>query len=209
MMPMNSYLVFDFETTGLDPQRDRIIAVGLCGVTGGQVADRRGWLVNQDVQIPPEATGVHGITTADIRAHGLPPRESLARLLAALSTAPACVGHNIHQFDILFLLAESHRLGMPAPDFADFIDTAALFKGWKLNMPRDPAENFETYTRRVLGTRAPGLKYSISVCLQALGIQTGGSRLHDASCDAYLTHLIFEALQKVVPSASSHPPPTR
>lgn len=195
-----TYLVFDFETTGLDPDRDRIIQVGLCIVTDGQVTDRCGWLVNQDVEVPLEARRVHGITAADIRARGLPPRESLARLLDALASAPMCMGHNIHKFDILFLLAESRRLGMNLPGCADFVDTAALFKGWKLNMPRRPDENFETYARRVLGIRAPGLKYSIPACLRELRIQTGSSHLHDAGNDAYVTHLIFEALQRV-PSA--------
>jgi len=209
MMPVHSYLVFDLETTGLDPQRDRIIAVGLCVVADGQVADRRGWLVNQDVEVPPDAVRIHGITTADVRARGIPPRDSLVRVFEGMAAAPACVGHNIHQFDILFLLAESRRLGVPAPDVADFIDTAALFKGWKLNMSRRPDENFETYTQRVLGIRAPGLKYSVPACLRELRIQAGGSQLHDAASDAYLTHLIFEALQKVVPSAPSQPPRAR
>jgi DNA polymerase III epsilon subunit-like protein len=116
-----------------------------------------------------------------------------------------CVGHNIHQFDVLFLLAESRRLGMNPPGCADFIDTAALFKGWKLKMPRRPDENFEAYTRRVLGIRAPGLKYSVPACLRELRIQAGGSQLHDAGSDAYLTHLIFEALRKVLSSAALRP----
>ena len=198
MTPMHSYVVFDIETTGLDPHRDRIIQVGLCAVTDGQVADRRGWLVNQDIEIPEEARRIHGITTADIRARGIPPHESLCRLFEAMAAAPACVGHNIHQFDILFLLAECRRLAIPAPDFRDHVDTAALFKGWKLNMPRQPDEDFEKYTRRVLGIRAPGLKYSISACLEALGIQADPSQLHDAGGDAFATHMIFQALQRVV-----------
>jgi DNA polymerase III epsilon subunit-like protein len=200
MQILHTYLVFDFETTGLDPDRDRIIQVGLCIVTDRQVTDRLGWLVNQDVEVPLEARRVHGITTADIRAHGLPPRESLARLFDALAAAPVCMGHNIHQFDALFLLAESQRLGLTPPVYSDFVDTAALFKGWKLGLPRGPDEDYATYTRRVLGIRTPGLKYSVPACLQALGVKVDPSHLHDASNDAYATHLIFEALQKVLPA---------
>lgn len=200
MQSLHTYLVFDFETTGLNPDTHRIIQVGLCIVTDGQVTDRFGWLVNQNAEVPLEARRVHGITTADIRARGLPPRESLARLLDALTSVPVCMGHNVHQFDILFLLAECRRLGLTPPACADFVDTAALFKGWKLNMPRRPEENFETYTRRVLGIHTSGLKYSVPACLQALGIQVDPSHLHDAGNDAYATHLIFEALQRV-PSA--------
>ena len=199
MPPIDSYLVFDFETTGLDPRTERIIQIGLCKVSGGVAVERSGWLVNQDIEVPPAARQVHGITTADIRARGIPPHDSLARLLEALSAAHACVGHNIHQFDILFLYAECRRLGMPAPEFGRHVDTAALFKGWKLNLPRKTGETHKQYTDRVLAIRAPGLKYSLSACLAALGIRAESTRLHEAGSDAYLTHLIFETLKKVAP----------
>ena len=202
MQNLHTHLVFDFETTGLEPRRDRIIQVGLCHVQDGQVSDRAGWLVNPGVEVPREATAIHGITTNDIRARGIPPRDSLTRLLDTLASAPACMGHNIHRFDVLFLLAECQRFGLMPPSCADFADTAALFKGWKLNMPRKPGESPEAYARRVLGIRTPGLKYSVSACLQALGIQLNSSHLHDAGNDAYATHLIFEALRSILPSAA-------
>ena len=40
-----SYVVFDFETTGLSPQADRIIQVGLCEVVNRRVQRQAGWLV--------------------------------------------------------------------------------------------------------------------------------------------------------------------
>jgi DNA polymerase III epsilon subunit-like protein len=86
------------------------------------------------------------------------------------------------------------------------MDTAALYKGWKLGMPRQPGENSEMYARRVLGIRAPGLKYSVPTCLQTLGIQIEPSHLHDADNDAYATHLIFEALQKILAAGSEAVP---
>ena len=73
-----SYLVFDFETTGLSPENDYIIQVGLCDVTSGAVGRRAGWLVNQPVSIPRAAFAVHGITTGDSRACGVA-RASAAR----------------------------------------------------------------------------------------------------------------------------------
>jgi DNA polymerase-3 subunit epsilon len=89
MKSILSYLVFDFETSGLDPDRDRIIQVGLCTVSGGEVQDRQSWLVHQNVRIDPEATRVHGITAEHLRAHGIPPQESLTRLLKAMRSVPA------------------------------------------------------------------------------------------------------------------------
>ena len=129
MKSIRSYLVFDFETTGLEPERDRIIQVGLCTVVDGEARDRQSWLVHQDARIDPEATHVHGITADDLRAKGISPQESLTKLCEAMQSAPACLGHNIHRFDLKFMRAEARRLGMVPPDARDFIDTAALFKG--------------------------------------------------------------------------------
>lgn len=193
---VRSYLVFDFETTGLSFRRDRIIQVGLCRVTEGQVVDRTGWLVRQDVPIHPEAQRKHGITIEALRKEGVPPEASLTRLLATMREAPACMGHNIHLFDLRFLQAECRRTGVREPDSSGFIDTAALFKGWRLEKPYDHRhESPHDYAVRVLSTRVKGLKYSVEACLEALAIEADKSRMHDASDDAYLTHLIFEALR--------------
>ena len=196
MKSIRSYLVFDFETSGLEPSRDRIIQVGLCTVSNGEVGERQSWLVQQDVRIDPEATRIHGITAEDLRARGIPPQESLTRLFETMKRAPTCIGHNIHRFDVPFLLAEGRRLGVQTPNCEHFIDTAAIFKGRKLGLAKNPAESPKAYADRVLSIRAPGLKYSIPTCLAELGIETDTARLHDASHDAYLTHLIFQSLQR-------------
>jgi len=61
------------------------------------------------------------------------------RILDAMKRAPTCIGYDIHRFDVPFLLAESQRLGVQAPDYGHFIDTAAIFKGRKLRMSMNPA----------------------------------------------------------------------
>lgn len=194
----SSYLVFDFETTGLSPESDHIIQVGLCEVLDGRLARQSGWLVNQDVEVPAKVTKIHGITTADIRARGEPPEKSLRVLLTQLNAAPACVGHNIHRFDVLFLLNECRRLGMEPPGCRQYIDTAALFKGCKLGLPKEPGETHQDYANRVLSIRVRGLRYSVQACLRQLGIHLSSAGLHDAAYDSQATHLIFQALLKVL-----------
>ncbi len=195
-MNTSSYLVFDFETTGLEPDQDRIIQVGLCEVVDGSVARRASWLVNQEVDVPPDATRIHGITTQALRKDGVPPDKSLSVLLKTLTTAPACVGHNIHRFDVQFLRSECHRLEMPLPNSEEYVDTAALFKGWRMGMPKSPHETHERYADRVLSQRVYGLKYSVAACMQHLQINNEGLGLHDAGADTFCTHLIFEALKR-------------
>jgi DNA polymerase-3 subunit epsilon len=190
---MNSYLVFDFETSGLDPRRDRIIQVGVCVVRDGSVISTDGWLVDQSVRISAEARAVHGITEKDVQAHGIPPQESLGRLFTLMSQAPACVGHNIHRFDVLFMFSEARRLGVQAPRVEDFVDTAALFKGCR----KGPKETDRAYAERVLAMKALGLKYSIPACLKELRIDSRSVKAHNAAGDAYMTHLIYEKLKSL------------
>lgn len=194
-MNADEYLVFDFETTGLSPSRDRIIQVGLCHVSNGVAASRQSWFVRQDVPIHPVAMRLHGITAEKIQEHGIPPHDSLARLIEEMRTAPVLVGHNIHRFDVPFLLAECRRLHMEPPNCAEFIDTAALFKGMKLRLAKRPLENHRDYADRVLSIPVRGLSYSIETCIGELGIELDTSQLHDAAQDAFATSLIFRALR--------------
>lgn len=194
MAAIDSYTVFDFETTGLDPHSDRIIQVGLCEVRGGQVTRQADWLVNQNVTIPSGASRIHGITTDVMRRDGVAPERSLRVLLDALAQAPAGMGHNIHRFDVLFLEQECRRLGMPMPRVDDYVDTAALFKGHRMGDRRSPRETHREYADRVLSIPVRGLKYSVSACMEHLRISRGSAQLHSAGGDTYCTHLIYQSL---------------
>ncbi|CAM5314125.1 exonuclease domain-containing protein [Leifsonia shinshuensis] len=64
--------VFDLETTGVDVESARIVTahVGLLGANG-EVKHGRYWLLDPEVEIPAEATAVHGITTELAREKGM------------------------------------------------------------------------------------------------------------------------------------------
>ncbi len=195
---LDTYLVFDFETSGFSATKDRIVQVGICGVVKGSVVRRDGWLVRQEITIPADATAVHGITTQDMMAKGIPPKESLGRLFAVMSEFVTCAGHNIHRFDNLFLLAEAHRFGLTPPETRDFVDTAALFRGWKLGIRKRPGETHQSYAERVLLRADWGVKYSLPTCIKQLHIEADLEHAHDARNDAYMTHLILARLQDVL-----------
>ncbi len=68
------YVVFDLETTGLEPTRgDRIIAIGAVRVRDGRVDDRDRFesFCQPGRPIPPASTAIHGITDAMV-AHAPP-----------------------------------------------------------------------------------------------------------------------------------------
>ena len=56
------FLVLDVETTGLDPQEDRIVQIALVSVHRGQVTQLGTTLVNPERPIPPQSSAIHHIT---------------------------------------------------------------------------------------------------------------------------------------------------
>jgi len=74
---------FDVESTGTDTENDRIVTATVMTIIG-RTPRVRSWLINPGVDIPAEATAVHGITTEHAHAHGTPAPEAIAQIRQAL-----------------------------------------------------------------------------------------------------------------------------
>lgn len=102
---------FDTETTGTDPFSARLVSAAFVTSAGG----RREFLVDPGVEIPAEASAVHGISTEHARAHGVKPPaalEEIAGLLAAhLAGGAPLIVFNA-PFDLTLLEAELGRHGL-------------------------------------------------------------------------------------------------
>lgn len=62
----DSYVAFDFETTGLSKTKDKIIEVGAVKVRKGQKIETFSELVNPEMNITKEITEITGITNSDV-----------------------------------------------------------------------------------------------------------------------------------------------
>lgn len=62
----HNLVVFDVETTGLDDSSDRVVELGLARFEDARCVDTWGTLVYPGIEIPQEATSIHGISTADV-----------------------------------------------------------------------------------------------------------------------------------------------
>lgn len=77
---------FDTESTGVDVERDRIVAAALVVQSGaGAPAAVRRWLIDPGVPVPPPAYAVHGLTEAHLRLHGSRPGPAVEELAGALA----------------------------------------------------------------------------------------------------------------------------
>lgn len=98
---LSDYVVFDLETTGINPATDAIIEISAVKVRGHQAQEEYSTLVNPGRHIPAGATAVNGITDEMVQeAPTL--REALPGFLAFVGEMPL-VGHNIHTFDTNFI----------------------------------------------------------------------------------------------------------
>jgi DNA polymerase-3 subunit epsilon len=77
--------VFDLETTGIDVATSRIVSANV-SISGpdGEVLERRDWLADPGVEIPPQASAVHGITTERARRDGRAAPVVIAEIIAAI-----------------------------------------------------------------------------------------------------------------------------
>jgi DNA polymerase-3 subunit epsilon len=103
----------DTETTGTDPENDRIVTAVLdvYGADGTQ-ARSTSLLVNPGVEIPQTATDVHGITNEQAQAEGVDPGAAVAALIGAMYQAWAddlpIVVYNA-AYDLTLIDRESRR----------------------------------------------------------------------------------------------------
>lgn len=191
-----SYIVWDLETTGLNPQTCHILEVAVAIVRNGDVVEKWSALLNHDIEIDPLATNVHGITREMCAKDGKPPKEVIQRLLRNILDSEAHVTHNGSQFDLKFLDATLNALGFePWPRLElHHIDTAALYKADRIGEAKRWREDWDEFFNRVLSTRVPGLKYNVGICCDNLGISREGVEQHRALADVLLTNEIYKKL---------------
>jgi DNA polymerase III subunit epsilon len=103
---------FDIETTGIDPEHDRIVTAAVSFVGASVESSHHAWLVDPGIEIPAGASAVHGITTEQARAEGADPRhavEEITSILAAhVRQGSPIVAFNA-RFDLTILDREARR----------------------------------------------------------------------------------------------------
>ena len=125
-----TYVIFDTETTGLDPERDEIVQIGAVRVVNGRIVDgeRYDTLVNPGRPIPPGSTRVHGLSDDMVAA-----APSVADAVAgfhAFAKGAVLVAHNA-PFDLAFLrrAGTARGLSFDHPVLDTVLLSAVLFGG--------------------------------------------------------------------------------
>ncbi len=118
-------LFFDLETTGTDPDTDRIVEMAVLDPTTepGELT----LLFDPGVPIPPGASAVHGIHDEDVR--GEPRFSERAAEIQAMFRGRRLCGYNSRSFDTPFLDAALRRAGQPGLDL-ETVEEIDLYRVW-------------------------------------------------------------------------------
>lgn len=137
-------VALDIESTGPNPETDRIIELALVTMQpDGQRTVRR-WYTHPGCPIPPASTAVHGITDEQIA--GAQPFEAYAADIAAALTGCDLTGYNLRAFDLVILRREFERADVAWPcDGARVVDTFVIFRDRE---KRDLAAAVKLYCNR-------------------------------------------------------------
>ena len=116
-----TYVVFDLETTGFSPIKDKIIEIGAVKVENGVIRDHYSTFVNPGVPIPFQITQLTSIT--DQMVMGSPDIETVLPEFLEFVGDAVLVAHNA-SFDVGFI-EQNCRYQDIEPDFTS-VDTVAL-----------------------------------------------------------------------------------
>jgi len=163
-------IIFDTETTGLDPQGgDRLVEIGCVEMVNriptGQVFHA---YFNPERDMPMEAERVHGLSIGFLSDKPLFATRA-AELLAFIGDSPL-VAHNA-QFDFGFLNCELGACGHPEVSLERMIDTLGIAR-----------------------KRHPGAKHSLDALCVRYGIDRSHREKHGALLDAELLAQVYVEL---------------
>lgn len=171
-----TFVIFDTETTGFSPAKDRLVEIGAVKVRDGKKIDEKTWLINPKRYIPWYVQKVHNITSEMLEE--CPEFAEVYPEFLEFIDGSVLIAHNA-PFDIRFIAAEAARYDMPAPKNA-VLDSLALFRNWY-----------------------PDLKsHTVSDLINLFDISTEGMHAHRATDDSLF---VYYAIQKEMDRRSDAP----
>ena len=103
-------IFFDLETTGINIANDRIVEISILKIYPNGNKESKTWLVNPIIEIPKEASDIHGITNEKVLNE--PTFKELAPQISKIIDGCDLAGFNSNRFDIPLLAEEMLRVGL-------------------------------------------------------------------------------------------------
>ena len=167
---MSRSVLFDTETTGLDPRGgDRVIEIAALELINDLPTGKHFHaVIDPEREIPADATRIHGMSDADVM--GKPKFAEVASAILGFFGDDPLVAHNA-PFDFGFLNAELARVGHPTLAQERMIDTLVMAK-----------------------QRFPGMPNSLDALCRRFAIDLSARTTHNALLDCKLLAEVYVEL---------------
>ena len=123
----NSIVVFDVETTGLNPYNgDKMIEIGAVKIVNGAIIQKFQSYIDPEMKIPEDSTKIHGLTNADVA--GKPKAHQVLQDFYKFTRGCILSGYNV-DFDLGFLRKQGKesRYNFDNPSIDVYKDMAQKF----------------------------------------------------------------------------------
>lgn len=116
---MNQFVIcFDTETTGLSPEKDRIIQISwiVVNIVKNRIVCKHDYIIriDEDIHMGERAFAAHGISMEKSKKVGKPIGDVLKSFITSVKSTGIIVGHNVN-FDINMVNAECQRNNISSP----------------------------------------------------------------------------------------------
>lgn len=159
------FVVLDTETTGLNPNTDKVVEIALLKISKGKIVDEYCTLVNPQKHISSRVSQMTGIYDADVA--DAPLYDDVGKEIASFLGDCVIIGHNV-KFDLDFMGGLLKNVTLRENLTWEYINTVDLAKA-----------------------AYPGMEnYKLQTLVKELSIDTEGA--HRARADAMATWKLFE-----------------
>lgn len=159
----NTFVVYDLETTGINPEYNKIIDIGAFKIVNGKITEKFASFINPEMPIPAEASSINHIT--DQMVVNSPTIDQALPDFYKFCHGSIVLGYNNTGFDDLYIKKEAKRLR------------------YNFDNPRDDV--FVLAKKYIKGLK----NYKLSTVCEAEGVQLIDA--HRATNDALATAKLF------------------
>lgn len=174
--PLDEVVVFDTETTGLNPKKDEILSIGAVKLKGNKIlmSEKFELFVKPTREINEQSIKIHQIRNIDLQ-NGCEPQEAIAQFLHFIGSRPL-VGYYL-EFDIKMVNKYvKPYLGITLPN--PQIEVSGLYHDKKIKLIPDGV-----------------IDLRFDVMMKDLGLPIFGK--HDALNDAVMTAMMYIKLRNI------------
>jgi DNA polymerase-3 subunit epsilon len=172
----DEFIVFDCETTGLNPKKDNIVSIGAVKIKGNKVLTHTALEIylEQEEDINHQSITIHHIRNCDLQG-ALPSHEAIEKFLYFIGSRPL-VGYFL-EFDVAMINRYTKQLlGITLPNKQ--LEVSALY-----------------YDKKIAAIPQANIDLRFDTILEDLGLPK--LKAHDALNDAVMTAMMYVKLQNM------------